>query len=38
MVEECRGRDYETRLGLIGLTTLEICALQVDMLEVFGSF
>ena len=35
MIEECRGRDYETRLGMSGLTTLESRALQTDMLEVF---
>ena len=35
MIEECRGRDYETRLGLSGLTTLETRALRADMLEVF---
>ena len=35
MIEECRGRDYEMRLGLIGLITLETRALWADMLEVF---
>ena len=35
MIEECRGTDYETRLGLIVLTTLETRALRANMLEVF---
>lgn len=35
MMEECKGRDYETRLHMTKLTSLEIRAMRADMLEVF---
>ena len=35
MMEECRGKDYETRLKLSNLTTLETRAQRADMLEVY---
>jgi ribonucleases P/MRP protein subunit RPP40 len=35
MVEECRGKDYEKRLELCRLTTLETRAHRADLLEVY---
>ena len=35
MLQECRGKDYKTRLHMTGLTTLEIRAQRADMLEVY---
>jgi hypothetical protein len=35
MIEECKGRAYEERLGITGLTNLETRRTRADMLEVF---
>ena len=35
MMEECKGKEYETRLQMTGLTTLEKRAQRADMLEVY---
>ena len=35
MIEECKGRAYEERLGITGLTNLETRGTRADMLEVF---
>jgi len=35
MIEECKGRPYEERLGITGLTNLETRRTRADMLEVF---
>ena len=35
MIEECKGRSYEERLGITGLTNLETRRTRADMLEVF---
>ena len=35
MIEECKGRTYEERLEITGLTTLEARRTRADMLEVF---
>ena len=35
MIIECRGKSYEERLVLLGLTTLETRRFRADMLEVF---
>jgi hypothetical protein len=35
MIEECKGRTYEERLDITGLTTLEARRSRADMLEVF---
>ena len=35
MIEECRGKSYEERIQILGLTTLETRRVRADMLEVF---
>ena len=35
MIEECKGKGYEERLKIVGLTTLETRRERADMLEVF---
>ena len=35
MIVECRGKSYDKRLELLGLTTLENRRFRADMLEVF---
>ena len=35
MIEECRGKDYDTRLRMVGLTSFETRMWRADMLEVF---
>jgi ribonuclease P/MRP protein subunit RPP40 len=35
MIEECKGRSYEERLSITGLTNLETRRTRADMLEVF---
>ena len=35
MIVECRGKTYDERLELLGLTTLETRRFRADMLEVF---
>ena len=35
MMEKCKGKEYETRLKMTGLTTLEKRAQRADMLEVY---
>ena len=35
MMEECRGKSYNDRLQILGLTTLETRRVRADMLEVF---
>ena len=35
LVEECRGKEYEKRLDISGLTTIETRAIRGDMLKVY---
>ena len=35
MIVECRGKTYDKRLELLGLTILETRRFRADMLEVF---
>ena len=35
MIEECRGCDYEKRLKIVGLTTLETRRVRADLIEVY---
>jgi hypothetical protein len=35
MIDECRGKSYNDRLRILGLTTLETRRVRADMLEVF---
>ena len=35
MIEECKGKSYEERLEIVGLTTLENRRMRADSIEVF---
>ena len=35
MIEECKGKSYEERLGILGLITLENRRMRADLIEVF---
>ena len=35
MIKDCRGKNYEERLRLIGLTSLEERHYRADMIQVF---
>ena len=35
MIEKCRGKSYEERIQMLGLTTLETRRVRADVLEVF---
>lgn len=37
MIEECRGEEYNERLKMLRLTTLETRRVRADILEVFNT-